>query len=134
MTKVQGSKDRRMRTLWEPVEASPEQIARVCMEGPPKEKWDYLKHWHVWFYQVGEPPDWLKEEWAAEDPEYDQPQALGNIRWALYRDEKPFTYPMQARRYGAKVEADPTMYQVRQCVHADCAAEGVGRARPTGEL
>ena len=35
-------KDKRMGKLWEPVEASPEEIARACMEGPPKERWDYL--------------------------------------------------------------------------------------------
>ena len=36
-------KDKRMGKLWEPVEASPEEIARACMEGPPKERWDYLE-------------------------------------------------------------------------------------------
>lgn len=36
-------KDKRIGKLWEPVEASPEEIARACMEGPPKERWDYLE-------------------------------------------------------------------------------------------
>ena len=40
-SKKQG-KDRRIGSLWEPVEASPEQIAEACMQGPPKETWDYL--------------------------------------------------------------------------------------------
>ncbi len=34
--------DKRMGSLWEPVEATPEEIARACMQGPPKETWDYL--------------------------------------------------------------------------------------------
>ena len=34
--------DRRMGGLWEPVEASPEEISQACMEGPPKENWGYL--------------------------------------------------------------------------------------------
>ena len=28
--------------MWEPVDLSPEEIAKACMQGPPKEKWDYL--------------------------------------------------------------------------------------------
>ena len=43
MAEVKPDKDRRMGSLWEPVEASPEEIAKACMEGPPKERWDYLK-------------------------------------------------------------------------------------------
>ena len=35
------AKDKRIGTLWDPVDASPEEIARACMQGPPKEKWDY---------------------------------------------------------------------------------------------
>ena len=27
----------------EPIDASPEDIARACMFGPPKREWDYLK-------------------------------------------------------------------------------------------
>ncbi len=34
--------DQRVGTLWEPVEATPEQIALACMQEPPKKKWDYL--------------------------------------------------------------------------------------------
>ena len=34
-------KDKRLGTLWDPVDASPEGIARACMQGPPKEQWDY---------------------------------------------------------------------------------------------
>ncbi len=36
-----ATKDKRIGTLWDPVDASPEDIARACMQGPPKEKWDY---------------------------------------------------------------------------------------------
>lgn len=42
MGKARQDKDTRTGTLWEPVEASPEEIAKACMEGPPKAKWDYL--------------------------------------------------------------------------------------------
>lgn len=42
-------KDKRMGSIWEPVDASPADIALVCMQGPPKEQWDYLTK--------GEPPD-----------------------------------------------------------------------------
>lgn len=42
MGEPKGVTDRRMGTLWELVEASPEEIAKACMEGPPKAKWDYL--------------------------------------------------------------------------------------------
>ena len=34
--------DKRMGSIWEPVEATPEEIAKACMQGPPKETWDYL--------------------------------------------------------------------------------------------
>ena len=37
----QTDKDKRIGTLWDPVNASPEEIARACMQGPPKERWDY---------------------------------------------------------------------------------------------
>lgn len=37
-----SERDRRQGSLWEPVEASPEEIALACMQGPPKEQWDYL--------------------------------------------------------------------------------------------
>ena len=43
MTTEKKVKDKRIGKLWEPVEASPEEIARACMEGPPKERWDYLE-------------------------------------------------------------------------------------------
>ena len=43
MTTEKKVKDKRMGKLWEPVEASPEEIAKACMEGPPKERWDYLE-------------------------------------------------------------------------------------------
>jgi hypothetical protein len=36
-------KDARTGTLWEPVDATPEQIALACMKGPPKKEWEYLK-------------------------------------------------------------------------------------------
>ena len=36
-------KDPRTGTLWDPVDAPPEEIARACMQGPPKEDWDYLR-------------------------------------------------------------------------------------------
>ncbi len=42
MTTEKKVKDKRMGKLWEPAEASPEEIGRACMEGPPKERWDYL--------------------------------------------------------------------------------------------
>ena len=42
MPRKNQTKDKRIGTLWEPVEASPEEIARACMQGPPKETWDYL--------------------------------------------------------------------------------------------
>ena len=42
MAKKQQTRDKRIGTLWEPVEASPEEIAKACIEGPPKAKWDYL--------------------------------------------------------------------------------------------
>ena len=43
MSPEKQPKDKRMGSLWEPVEASPEEIAKACMEGPPKEKWDYIE-------------------------------------------------------------------------------------------
>ena len=36
-------KDVRYGTLWEPVDLTPEQIAKACMQGPPKLQFDYLK-------------------------------------------------------------------------------------------
>ncbi len=44
-TKKDDMKDARTGTLWEPVDMTPEQIARACMQGPPKKKWDYMKNW-----------------------------------------------------------------------------------------
>ena len=35
------SEDKRIGTLWEPVDATPEEIAQACMQGPPKRKWDF---------------------------------------------------------------------------------------------
>ena len=40
--KEEPERDRRKGGLWEPVDLSPEEIAKACMQGPPKEKWDYL--------------------------------------------------------------------------------------------
>ena len=34
--------DKRIGSIWEPVEATPEEIALACMQWPPKEQWDYL--------------------------------------------------------------------------------------------
>ena len=48
MPKTNQAKDKRIGTLWEPVEASPEEIARVCMEGPPKKPFDYEKRKRVY--------------------------------------------------------------------------------------
>ena len=31
------------RGMPEPIPDTPENIARACMQGPPKKKWDYLK-------------------------------------------------------------------------------------------
>ena len=36
------NRDKRIGTLWEPVNAMPEEMALACMEGPQKKKWDYL--------------------------------------------------------------------------------------------
>ena len=38
-------KDARYGTLWEPVDLTPEEIARACMQGPPKKRWNYLRGW-----------------------------------------------------------------------------------------
>lgn len=35
--------DSRMGTEWEPFDLSPEQIARLAMQGPPKKDWRYLQ-------------------------------------------------------------------------------------------
>ena len=32
-----------MGSIWHPVDLSPEQIALACMQGPPKQEWDYGK-------------------------------------------------------------------------------------------
>ncbi len=41
MAKREPLADKRIGTLWDPVDASPEEIALACMQGPPKETWDY---------------------------------------------------------------------------------------------
>ncbi len=43
MPSKKQSKDKRPKTLWEPVEATPEQIALACMQGSPKKNWDYQR-------------------------------------------------------------------------------------------
>ena len=37
------SRDKRVGTIWDPINLSPEEIARACMQGPPKKEWDFLK-------------------------------------------------------------------------------------------
>ncbi len=36
------SRDKRVGTIWDPIDLTPEQIALACMQGPPKKEWDYL--------------------------------------------------------------------------------------------
>ena len=36
--------DSRTGTEWEPIDLSPEEIARLAMQGPPKKDWRYLKN------------------------------------------------------------------------------------------
>ena len=31
-----------MGTLWDPVDAPPEEIARACMQGLPRKEWEHL--------------------------------------------------------------------------------------------
>ena len=42
-SKRNRNRDRRVGTIWDPIDLSPEEIARACMQGPPKKEWDYLK-------------------------------------------------------------------------------------------
>ena len=109
--------DVRTGTLWDPVDAPPEEIARACMQGSPKEIWDYLKHWHVWFWRLGEPPDWLKEE---PDCEYDPTDPCW--KWAEC-DPRVFNHRSTAQSYGTKQAPDDPGFMVLQCRHPNCQAE-----------
>jgi hypothetical protein len=53
-------KDARYGTLWEPVDLTPEEIARACMQGPPKKRWDYLRGW-------GKKPTTEKEQGSKDE-------------------------------------------------------------------
>ena len=41
--RTKRTKDKRVGTIWDPIDLTPEQIALACMQGPPKKEWDYLK-------------------------------------------------------------------------------------------
>ena len=36
-------KDARVGTLWQPVDATPDEIARACLTTPPPKQWEYEK-------------------------------------------------------------------------------------------
>ena len=36
-------KDARTGTLWQPVDATPDEIARACLTTPPPKQWEYEK-------------------------------------------------------------------------------------------
>ena len=43
MTTKKKKKNARIGTLWQPVDATPDEIARACLTTPPPKQWEYEK-------------------------------------------------------------------------------------------